>query len=65
MSAPPKWLLIHSDTEYKDPAGAENGDSARRINITRRHHLQSPLQLRNRKRHCLFLSRMALDAGCR
>lgn len=23
MSALPKWLLIHSDTEYKDPAGAE------------------------------------------
>ncbi len=23
MSALPKWLLIHSDTEYKDPASAE------------------------------------------
>lgn len=24
MSALPKWLLIHSDTKYKDPAGFES-----------------------------------------
>lgn len=64
MSALPKWLLIHSDTKYKDPSSAETQIALGVLIIPGTSFTITPTIAESQA--LLFISlRTVLDAGCR